>query len=122
MSYHLLADAALVFHFAFILFVILGGILIIWWPKVIWLHIPAAVWGALIEIAGWICPLTHLENWLRVKGGQTGYAGGFIEEYILPVIYPAGLTREIQIVLGFLVIFVNLFIYWKIFRKYFLKK
>ena len=122
MSYHLLADAALVIHFAFILFVILGGILIIWWPKVIWLHIPAAVWGALIEIAGWICPLTHLENWLRVKGGQTGYAGGFIAEYILPVIYPAGLTREIQIALGILVIFVNLFIYWKIFREYFLKK
>jgi hypothetical protein len=119
MSYHLLADAALVIHFAFILFVILGGILIIWWPKVTWLHIPAAVWGALIEIAGWICPLTHLENWLRVKGGQTGYTGGFIEEYILPVIYPVGLTREIQITLGILVIFVNLFIYWKIFRKYF---
>ena len=122
MSYHLLADAALVIHFAFILFVILGGILIIWWPKVIWLHIPAAVWGALIEIAGWICPLTHLENWLRVKGGQTGYAGGFIEKYILPVIYPAGLTRKIQITLGILVIFINLFIYWKIFRKYFFKK
>lgn len=122
MSYRLMADTALVFHFSFILFVILGGILVIWWPKVIWLHIPAAVWGALIEIAGWICPLTHLENWFRVKGGQTGYAGGFIEEYLLQVIYPAGLTREIQITLGILVILVNLGIYWKVFHKSFFKK
>lgn len=88
----------------------------------IWLHIPAAVWGALIEIAGWICPLTYLENWFRVKGGQANYAGGFIEEYLLQVIYPAGLTREIQITLGILVILVNLGIYWKVFHKSFFKK
>jgi len=122
MSYRLLADTALVLHFAFILFVILGGIIVIWWPKVIWLHIPAAVWGALIEFAGWTCPLTPLENWFRAKDGQTGYSGGFIEEYILPVIYPAGLTREIQIALGILLILVNLAIYWKVFHKSFFKK
>ena len=122
MSYHLLADTALVIHFAFIIFVVLGGILAIWWRKVIWLHIPAVAWGALIEFAGWTCPLTPLENRFRIKGGQEGYPGGFIEEYILPVIYPSGLTREIQIALGILVILVNLFIYWKIFHKSFFKR
>jgi len=119
MSYRLMADIVVVTHFAFTIFVLLGGILAIWWRKVIWLHIPAAVWGALIEFAGWICPLTPLENRLRVKGGEAGYPGGFVEEYVLPVIYPAGLTREIQIILGILVITVNLVIYWKVFHKSF---
>ncbi len=119
MSYRLMADIVVVIHFAFTIFVLLGGILAIWWRKVVWLHIPAAVWGALIEFAGWICPLTPLENRLRLKGGEAGYPGGFVEEYILPVIYPAGLTREIQIILGILVITVNLVIYWKIFHKSF---
>ena len=118
MSYRLMADIIVVIHFAFTIFVLLGGILTIWWRKVIWLHIPAAVWGALIEFAGWICPLTPLENRLRAKGGQAGYPGGFVEEYVLPVIYPAGLTREIQIILGIFVITVNLVIYWKVFFKY----
>ena len=118
MSYRLMADIVVVTHFAFTIFVLLGGILTIWWRKVVWLHIPAAVWGALIEFAGWICPLTPLENRLRVKGGESGYPGGFVEEYILPVIYPAGLTREIQIILGIFVITVNLVIYWKVFHKY----
>ncbi len=117
-----MADTALVIHFAFILFVILGGFFVIWRRKVIWLHLPAAVWGALIELAGWTCPLTPLENRLRAKGGQAGYSGGFIEEYILPVVYPSGLTREIQITLGILVILVNLVIYWKVFHKSFFKK
>ena len=119
MSYRLMADIVVVTHFAFTIFVLLGGILAIWWRKVVWLHIPAAVWGALIEFAGWICPLTPLENWLRVKGGEAGYPGGFVEEYVLPVIYPAGLTREIQIILGIFVITVNLVIYWKVFHKSF---
>jgi len=118
MSYRLMADIVVVIHFAFTIFVLLGGILTIWWRKVIWLHIPAAVWGALIEFAGWICPLTPLENRLRAKGGEAGYPGGFVEEYVLPVIYPAGLTRETQIILGIFVITVNLVIYWKVFIKY----
>jgi len=118
MSYRLMADIVVVIHFAFTIFVLLGGILTIWWRKVIWLHIPAAVWGALIEFAGWICPLTPLENRLRAKGGEAGYPGGFVEEYVLPVIYPAGLTRETQIILGIFVITVNLVIYWKVFFKY----
>jgi len=119
MSYRLMADIVVVIHFAFTIFVLLGGILTIWWRKVVWLHIPAAVWAAFIEFAGWICPLTPLENRLRFKGGEAGYPGGFVEEYILPVIYPAGLTREIQIILGILVITVNLVIYWKVFHKAF---
>ena len=119
MSYRLMADIVVVMNLAFSMFVLLGGILAIWWRKVVWLHIPAAVWGALIEFAGWICPLTPLENRLRVKGGEAGYPGGFVEEYILPVIYPAGLTREIQIILGIFVITVNLVIYWKVFHKSF---
>ncbi len=119
MSYRLMADIVVVTHLAFTIFVLLGGILAIWWRKVVWLHIPAAVWGALIEFAGWICPLTPLENRLRVKGGEAGYPGGFVEEYILPVIYPAGLTREIQIILGIFVITVNLVIYWKVFHRSF---
>ncbi len=119
MSYRLMADIIVVTHFAFTIFVLLGGILAIWWRKVVWLHIPAAVWGALIEFAGWICPLTPLENRLRVKGGEAGYPGGFVEEYVLPVIYPTGLTREIQIILGIFVITVNLVIYWKVFHKSF---
>ena len=118
MSYRLMADIVVVIHFAFTIFVLLGGILTIWWRKVIWLHIPAAVWGALIEFAGWICPLTPMENRLRAKGGEAGYPGGFVEEYVLPVIYPAGLTRETQIILGIFVITVNLVIYWKVFFKY----
>ncbi len=118
MSYRLMADIVVVIHFAFTIFVLLGGILAIWWRKVIWLHIPAAVWGALIEFAGWICPLTPLENRLRAKGGEAGYPGGFVEEYVLPVIYPAGLTREIQIILGIFVITINLVIYWKVYFKY----
>ena len=117
MSYRLMADIVVVLHFAFIIFVLLGGILSIWWRKFAWIHIPAAAWGVLIEFAGWICPLTPLENRLRVKSGEVGYLGGFVEKYILPVIYPAGLTREIQIVLGIFVIIINLVIYWMVFRK-----
>ncbi len=118
MSYRLMADIVVLLHFTFILFVLMGGILSIWWRKVVWIHIPAAGWGVLIEFAGWICPLTPLENRLRAKGGEAGYPGGFVEKYILPVIYPTELTREIQIILGILVITVNLVIYWKVFFKY----
>ena len=112
MPYHFLADIIVLLHFAFIIFTLFGGILSIWWQKVIWLHIPAVLWSALTEFAGWICPLTFLEYWLRVRGGQKAYSGGFIEHYILPILYPYGLTREIQIVLGVIVIAFNLLIYF----------
>lgn len=94
-------------HLAFILFVFLGGLLVLRRPRLAWLHLPAALWGALIEFRGWFCPLTPLENRLRLAAGQEGYATGFVEHYILPVVYPPGLTREVQLVLGAVVVLVN---------------
>jgi len=109
--YRALADLVLVVHLAFVLFVVLGGLLVVRWPWLAWLHLPAAIWGVLIEYTGWICPLTPLENSLRVKGGEAGYAGGFIQHYIQPVLYPAGLTRSTQVVLGSMALLVNLAAY-----------
>ena len=117
MAYRLFADIVVILHLAFILFVILGGLAAIRWPKIIWIHVPAALWGAVIEFKGWICPLTPLENWLRLKGNLSGYAGGFVEHYILTIIYPVGLTREVQLSLGALVIIVNFLVYGVIFAK-----
>ena len=107
----MLADFVVVLHFLFVLFVVLGGLLVLRWPRVAWLHLPAAIWGAAIELAGGICPLTPLENSLRRQAGGTGYSGGFIEHYILPILYPSALTRDIQLILGLLVLAVNLGIY-----------
>jgi hypothetical protein len=109
--YRALADLVLVVHLSFVLFVVLGGLLVLRWPKMAWLHVPAAIWGVLIEYAGWICPLTPLENSLRRSGGEAGYSGGFIEHYIQPALYPAGLTRGTQMVLGSLALIVNLTAY-----------
>ncbi|HSW63689.1 MAG TPA: DUF2784 domain-containing protein [Dissulfurispiraceae bacterium] len=106
----LLADAVVLLHFAFILFVIFGGLLVLMGKMPAWLHLPAAVWGALVELAGWFCPLTSLENALRHAGGS-GYSTGFIEHYLMPIIYPSGLTRNIQILLGVSVVLINATIY-----------
>lgn len=111
MIYRGLADLVLVLHLAFVLFVVLGGLLVVRRRWVALLHVPAAIWGILIEYAGWICPLTPLENSLRRLGGEAGYTGGFIQHYIQPVLYPAGLTRGTQIVLGSLALLVNLIAY-----------
>ena len=111
MIYRILADLVLVLHLGFVVFVVLGGLLVLRWPAIMALHIPAAVWGVMIEFTGWLCPLTPLENWLRVRGGELGYSGGFIEHYIQPVLYPSGLTRGIQIALGTLVMLLNLTAY-----------
>ena len=94
------ADLIVLFHFTFILFVIAGGFLVLRWRWVIWLHIPCAVWAVLIEFYGWICPLTPWENSLRISAGSSGYNGSFIEHYILPIIYPSGLTRKLQYIFG----------------------
>jgi Protein of Unknown function (DUF2784) len=112
----MLADLLVAIHFGFILFVIFGGVLVIRRRILIWLHIPAAIWGALIEFVGWICPLTYWENDLRAASGG-GYASGFIEHYIIPILYPSGLTREIQFSLGIIVILINLLVYRKLFAK-----
>jgi hypothetical protein len=106
--YRALADLVLVVHLTFVLFVVLGGLLVLRRPRAAWFHVPAAIWGVLIEYTGWICPLTPLENSFRARGGEAGYAGGFIEHYIQPVLYPAGLTRGTQIVLGSFVLLLNL--------------
>jgi hypothetical protein len=106
-GYRIAADLVVALHFAFITFVILGGFVAWRWPRVAWLHVPIALWGALIEFAGWICPLTPLENALRRSAGDAGYAGGFIEHYVIPVVYPAGLTPAFQVALGVGVLAVN---------------
>jgi hypothetical protein len=105
--YRVAADLVVGLHFAFILFVMLGGFLAWRWRRAAWVHLPVAAWGALIEFAGWICPLTPLENSLRRAAGDAGYAGGFIEHYVIPVVYPSGLTPAIQVALGVAVLVVN---------------
>ena len=113
----MLADLVVVLHFLFVLFVVLGGLLVLRWPWVAYLHVPTAIWGALIEFMGWVCPLTPLEKRLREDAGLAGYEGGFVEHYILPALYPSALTRGVQIVLGSLVIGVNLAIYARVLRS-----
>jgi hypothetical protein len=109
-----LADVVLLLHFAFVVFVVAGGLVVLRWPRVAWAHFPAAAWGALIEFGGWICPLTPLENRLRAAAGQETYTGDFVARYVMPVLYPAGLTRETQIVLGVLVVAINVAVYWRL--------
>ena len=103
----LAADTLVLIHLAFILFVIVGGFLTWRWPRVAWAHLPAAIYGAAIEFAGWICPLTPWEVALRRQAGQAGYDGGFIEHYVIPIIYPGALTVELRVVLGLAVVAVN---------------
>jgi len=105
--YRSLADLVVVLHLTFVLFVLLGALLVLRWPLLAWLHLPAAIWGVLIEYTGWLCPLTPLENSLRDRGGEAGYSGGFIPHYIQPVLYPAGLTRGVQVALGSAVLILN---------------
>lgn len=119
MWYRLLADLVVILHLGFILFVLFGGFLALRWPSVLWLHLPAAAWGAAVEFGGWICPLTPLEQWLRRENGSPGYDADFIAQYVLPVLYPAGLTANMQLALGTLVVLINVAIYgWLLRRKY----
>ena len=117
MSYQLSADIVVVLHLGFVGFVMFGGLLVLRWPRVAWLHLPAAAWGAWVEFAGWICPLTPLENWLRRQSGESGYSVDFVERYVMPVLYPAALTRDIQWVLGGLVVAVNVVLYAIVVRR-----
>ncbi len=113
-----LATLVVLGHFAFILFVMFGGLLALRWPRAPWLHIPCFVWGGWIEVSGGICPLTPLENELRGAAGETPYAGGFIEHYILAIIYPAGLTRTVQLTLAVGLVILNVAVYaWVIRRR-----
>ena len=108
MVYRALSNLVLLFHLAFVLFVVLGGFLVLKWKSLAWFHVPAFLWGALIELAGWVCPLTPLENWLREKDGGLVYRTDFIEHYILSLLYPTTITRNSQIILGLFVLSVNL--------------
>ena len=116
MFYSILADLVVVLHFLFVLFAVAGAILVFKWRQVIYLHVPVALWAVYIEFSGRICPLTPLENELRIKSGESGYPGSFVEHYLVPVLYPAGLTRDIQLLLGLLVLLLNVGIYWQLFR------
>ena len=117
MIYRALADAVLVIHLLFILFVLAGGLLVLRWPRLAWAHLPAVLWGAAIEFMGWICPLTPLENFFRQAAGEVGYGGGFIEHYLLPTLYPHALTREIQVAMGVAVLVLNLIVYAVVWRR-----
>jgi Protein of Unknown function (DUF2784) len=117
MLYQALATLVLLAHLAFVLFVVFGGVAVLRWPRLAWVHLPAVVWGVLIEYAGWICPLTPLENALRQAGGEAGYAGGFVEQYLIPVLYPAALTRAVQVGLGSAVLLLNALVYWRVVRR-----
>ncbi|HEJ3978977.1 TPA: DUF2784 domain-containing protein [Pseudomonas aeruginosa] len=111
MSYRLAADALVWLHLGFILFVLFGGLLPLRWPRLAWLHLPAVAWGCAVEFLGLPCPLTPLENRLRRAAGDAGYSGGFVEHYLLPLLYPAGLTPAVQWILGAIVLLVNLIAY-----------
>jgi hypothetical protein len=116
LGYLLLADGVVVLHFLFILFVLGGGLLVLRWPRLLWLHLPAAAWGAVVEVTGLICPLTFLENRLRELGGGAAYEGDFVSKYVVPIVYPERLTPRMQLLLGAIVLAANAAIYtfvWK---------
>jgi hypothetical protein len=118
MLYRLAAEGVLLLHLAFIVFVILGAAVAARWRWLVFVHVPAATWGFFIELTGRVCPLTYAENYLRIKSGESGYAESFIEHYLLAIIYPAGLTREIQFALAAVVVVINVAIYgWLFYRR-----
>jgi len=117
MLYRVLADVVLLLHLTFIFFVVLGSLLVWRFPRLLWLHLPAVMWAGLIEISGFVCPLTPLENHLRRLGGEAGYHGGFIEYYLLPIIYPHALSREMQVGLGIAAIVINVVAYTVLYHR-----
>jgi Protein of Unknown function (DUF2784) len=118
MVYRFLADIVLILHFAFVLFVVLGALFVFRWPRLSWFHLPAAAWGAIIEFAGWRCPLTPLEVSLRRLGGEGGYSSGFIDYYVRSILYPGDLPRATHNTLGVLVLVLNLVIYVFLWRRH----
>jgi hypothetical protein len=116
--YAFLANLVVGAHLAFVAFVMLGGLLVLRWPRVTWAHIPCAIWGAVVELMGWICPLTPLENELRRRAGEGTYGTSFLENYVVPLLYPGSLTREIQLGLGLGVVVLNAVVYGLVWRKW----
>jgi len=117
MIWQTLATAVAVLHFLFILFVIFGAIAVLRWPRVAWIHLPAAVWGAMIEFGGWWCPLTKWENYFLREAGRAGYDGGFVAHYLLAIIYPGGLTRGMEVAIGAFVVVLNAALYARVLLK-----
>ena len=115
--YELAADLTLIIHFAFILFVIFGALLFFASAKIIFIHIPALIWGSYIELTNSICPLTYLENWFLHKANLTTYSEGFIQNYLVPIVYPVNITKDLQIYLGIALIVINIVFYAFIFNK-----
>ena len=122
MVYRIAADLVVAVHLLFAVFVVSGGLLVFRWPWAGLVHVPAAAWGVLIEFTGWFCPLTPLENDLRTAAGDAGYAGGFIEHYVVGLIYPDELTRSMQIAIGVSVILVNAVAYGAVLARFFRSK
>ncbi|PMU08722.1 MULTISPECIES: DUF2784 domain-containing protein [unclassified Pseudomonas] len=122
MLYRIAADGLVLFHLLFILFVLFGGLLVLKWRPLAWWHLPAAVWGVSVEVFHLPCPLTQWENLMRDAAGQTGYVGGFIEHYVWPVIYPAGLTPAIQLGLGSVVLVINVLVYLRLIKRWKLRR
>jgi hypothetical protein len=116
--YQLIADSILILHGAFIIFVLLGGLIGLFFPRIIWLHLPCALWGIIVELTGWVCPLTRLENDFSARAGATPYGGDCIVHYLEPVIYPEGLTKNVQLLFGAAVLLVNAAVYGLIFLRY----
>jgi len=117
MLYQIFADLVVILHLVFVAFALFGGLLALWQRRVVWFHLPTVLWAAAVEFGGWICPLTPLEIWLRMRGGESSYSSDFIEHYVLPLLYPTDLTREVQVVLGAAVLAVNLAIYGWAWRR-----
>jgi len=117
MMYPLLADLVLIVHLAFVVFVLCGGLLVLRWRWIAWLHLPAAAWGATVEFSGWVCPLTLFENWLREQAGEAAYQSGFVADYLLPILYPDDLTRDVQLTLGTAVLAINISVYGWLWRR-----
>lgn len=118
MHYRVLADIVVLIHLGFIVFAVFGGLLVLRWRRLAWIHVPAVLWGVLIEFWGWLCPLTPVENRLRNAGGAAGYEAGFVEHYLVPVIYPSSLTQGLQIGLGLALLTFNLCIYVWVWRRH----
>ncbi len=112
-----LANFVAMTHFGVVMFIILGGLLVLRWPGLIWVHLPLAIWGVVIELFDWSCPLTPLENYLRKLGGSEGYSGGFVDHYIFPLLYPDGMSRKMQYVVGAIVLVINFAIYTRLFTR-----
>ena len=117
MTYRALADATVLLHAAFVVFAVAGGLLVARWPRVAWAHLPAVVWAAWVEIGGWTCPLTPLENYFRTQAGEVAYTTSFVEQHLLPVLYPPALTRLTQWLLGGLVLAINAAVYAAVLRR-----